>query len=856
MWYHVGSKDEKTAEKGIAHLIEHMVFKGTDEFTFQGQDITLSESDINLLGQRLSAGMNAFTSYDYTGYRFELPKHTWEQILPVFYGCMTHVAFKEEHLASEMKAVIQELKLYRDNYVRSLLETMLGTVFHDHPYHYPIIGYKQDLWNVHADDLKAFYKKHYSANNATFVVVGDVEPQKVFALAKKYFADLPSNPDYSKEEFFHSPDVAHTNTVIYRDVKQPTLVYGFAVPGTVAKQDHLTEVLEWIVAKGKASRLHAILVDEKQLAASVSAFTFGLFEHDIFFIVLEPTDIAHKEAIEQIIAEQMEGLAKEGPTEEEIMRALNKTKMDYYSLFEDTTSQAYHIGHIYLATQDETYPFELFNLEPEQARDQLKPYIARYFRPALMHQGSVLPVDPEDKPLLAEQQEESDKQDKRILDTHKRDSAIEPPLYALTVDPAEPAGYTFPKPAQQQLKNGLELLYYNNQNTPKIDLTLSLKAKSFYDPNDKLGIGRFVAALMTEGTSQLTASEFARKLETLGMSLSVSAGSVEMSMPSKYFSQGLGLLRSVLDDAVFEEEEVEKIRTQMLLALDAFWDEPKTFSGHLARRTVYGEHPYSKLSLGTRESLHAITQDELLNYYKQHISPEGATLSIVGDLEGIDVAQEVEKAFGSWKRTPIKNIVFPKIEQTEAELIIHPIERDQVVLGFACVSVDRFDPDYEKLMLFDEILGGNALSAMASRLFAIRERTGLFYTIRGSLIEGANEQPGMIWVRTIVSKDNLEKAEQEIKKTLETITNDITEQELVLAKNSWMTATINKFESNMGIAGIFQFLHRYNLPWDYLDKRAERFRAITLDEVKQAAQRVLACDNLSTIRIGRVTQEA
>ena len=182
IWYDVGSKDELSGEKGIAHLIEHMIFKGTNTL--------LSESDINAIAQKLSAHTNAFTSYDYTGYMFTLPSNQWYEILPIMKDFMLNAAFDDEMLSSEMKAVIQEMKLGKDSYHRTVLESLLSMIFADHPYHYPIIGYKHDLWTVRGPDLKDFYERHYAPNNATLIVVGDVSAADVFARAKDFFGKM------------------------------------------------------------------------------------------------------------------------------------------------------------------------------------------------------------------------------------------------------------------------------------------------------------------------------------------------------------------------------------------------------------------------------------------------------------------------------------------------------------------------------------------------------------------------------------------------------------------------------------------------------------------------------------------
>ena len=150
IWYNVGSKNERAGEKGIAHLIEHMIFKGTEEM--------LSESDINDVTHMLSGSCNAFTSYDYTGYLFNMPTQHWKDMLPIMADCMENARFDKEMLASEMKAVIQELKMYKDHYVRSMIEELVSIVFSHHPYSYPIIGFKQDLWNAKSECSCYFIK--------------------------------------------------------------------------------------------------------------------------------------------------------------------------------------------------------------------------------------------------------------------------------------------------------------------------------------------------------------------------------------------------------------------------------------------------------------------------------------------------------------------------------------------------------------------------------------------------------------------------------------------------------------------------------------------------------------------------
>lgn len=843
IFYNVGSKDELLGEKGIAHLIEHMIFKGTD---------TLSESDINVLVHKLSGNCNAFTSYDCTGYYFNFPTHHWREAFPIVADCMTNCLFKDDMLNSEMKAVIQELKLYKDQYERSLLEEMIGMIFADHPYHYPIIGYKQDLWSVTGKDLLAFYKKHYKPNNATLVVVGDVNPDEVIELANEYFGSIPKDPDYAKKETFFHRDIASKSLTLYRDVAQPTLAYVFVVPGAVEKKDTAIDIFEWVLGKGKSSRLYKKLVNGSQLATSVTTGSWGLFDHGVFFILVEPKTIEHAAEIERIVTAELEDIAKNGVGAAEFERGLKKTQMEFYSLLEGIEDCAYAIGHAYLATGDENYVFTSLEQPEDLLKQQVQDIVAAYFRPTIMHKGFVLPLPEREKGEWALLQEESDMQDEEILAARVRSTAVEPAIYAKTVDVQKQTYFPFPKPQVGILSNGLKVLSHDNDVTPKINIVLEFKARPHYDPQDKEGLYTFVADMMTEGTENYTGEELADAIESRGMSLRVYPGGIAMKMLSSDFIFGLGILKEILTKATFPESEIEKIRQQLLTDIKQYWDEPRSFISHLVRREIYKNHPYSKQSIGTKESITSITRDDLVNFYEKYISPFGARIAVVGELEGYNIQEVLEKELGNWKVREVDNIEYPVLTSVPAKEVNYPINRDQIVLCLAQLSIERKHPHFDAYLLFDQIFGGGALGSMSSRLFDLREHTGLFYTISGSLVAAADEQPGMFQVRTIVSLDRLAEAEKAIKNTIDTVVDTLTQEDLEEAKRAVTNTLIDNFASNNDIATTFLYLDRFKLPSDYFDTRAAMLEKITLEDVKKAVKDILSSDNLITIRAGRV----
>ncbi|MEX0939792.1 MAG: pitrilysin family protein [Candidatus Babeliales bacterium] len=843
LWYNVGSKDEKSNEKGIAHLIEHMIFKGTK---------TLSESDINMITHKLSGYCNAFTSYDYTGYLFDFPSHHWQEALPIMADCMSNCTFKEELLASEMKAVIQELKMYRDDYASSLIEEMISSIFVDHPYHYPIIGFKQDLWSLKRETLINFYKKHYVPNNAVLVVVGDVMPEEVFAQAEKNFGSIKPNPDYKKETFYFSPDIISKSVIIYRDVKQPIVMLSWVVPGAESRTDYFLDVLAWILGLGKASRLYRLLVDELQLTTDVEAFCYDLFDQSLFFIYFQPKNNEDIEKIIDLITRELQTMREKGVSQEELLRATKQAQTQYLSLLERNQKQAYVIGQAYLATGDKEFLFNYLDHPLQEIEQKVNELLRNYFRSSLMHKGSVLPLAMEDKEYWEFIQQRSDQEDARILSKVQRIMPVEEGMQVHKVKIAKPKDFVFPRAEKNKLSNEVTVLSYHNPNVPKIELILSLQAKHYYDPIDQQGLNAFMCAMMVEGTKHYTGAELADAIESRGMSLSITPGQITLSMLKEDLQIGLDLLLEVLTNATFESYAISKVRSQVLADLKDYWDNPAAFVNQLARDQVYKNHPYSKKVLGDLDSVMSIAQNDLLKAYESFITPKNTILAIVGDIESYPILKLLENTLGTWQGPSLKPIEFPLLSPLKQEEIKYPIVRDQTVLCFAGLSVSRFDPRFDKLLLFDQIFSGGVLGSMSSRLFQLREQSGLFYTIGGSLLAHTDEQPGMVFIKTIVSLDRLAEAEEAIIETINKASTYIKEHELQEAKDALAHSMIDNFATNLHIASSFIFLEHFKLPEDYFDHRARYLAEIKAEPIMQAARSVLDTNHLIRIKVGRI----
>jgi zinc protease len=839
LWYNVGSKDEKTGERGLAHLLEHMVFKGTSK---------LSEADIPAVTHKLSGSCNAHTTADYTNYHFDLPVQHWYEALPMLADCMSNCTFKQDLLNAEFKVVIQELKMRKDNSTSSLFEKMFGALFPDHPYHYPVIGYKQDLWTVTSKNLHNFYKKHYLPNNAVLVVVGNVDAKDVLARVQKNFGSIKPDKNYRKEKFYNNQDLATQEITIYRDIKRPEIFLAYTIPGIKDRNNYALDVLLYVLGSGKSSRLNKKIVEERRLANWIQAVTVDQFEHDVLLFIFEPQRLEDTQTIADLIQEELRGIAQNGFTEQELRSAATQITSDFYSLMESNYNQAHFIGKYFLATGDEDY-INHYNVDDVSLLNkEIKTFVLQHCTPFRMHKGAVLPFSEQAREQWQQMQQFSDAEDTKFLSERKRQSDVECGKYVNAVKPQTSSAAKIKKPDTFALANGVSVLMQQNAVVPKIELILELKASAAYDPADRQGLYHILCSMLYEGTEKYPGIALAQELDEHAISLSVEPGFIRMSMLCSKFEKGVELLAEVLNNASFDKKDLEKVKQREYSTYQRFLDSPLDIARQLAKEKVYGEHPYGYCALPDEKVINSVTRDELIHWYQTFISPGGARMAIVGDLTGYDVKGILEKYLGTWQGQEPEDLVYPEIGATDHEIVEYRMERDQIVLKYVGLSVSRMHPDFDALLLFDQILSGG----LNSRLFNLRMRYGFFYRSHGSLTAGSGRQPGMVTLETIVSKDRMAEAESLLNSLIDTVVDSVKEEELEEAKQVVLNSVIDAYSTSGSIAGTLLFLGRYKFPYDYFVGLPARLKSVSLAQVKEAAKKVLRRDKMAVIKVGRV----
>lgn len=532
-------------------------------------------------------------------------------------------------------------------------------------------------------------------------------------------------------------------------------------------------------------------------------------------------------------------------------RAIKQVEVDYLRLLESNSKQAYAVGKFYLATGDENYVYTLTDQPKDDLASDVQHFVATHLRASLMQKGAVEPLAEQEKKYWLELQEISDQEDERILSGRTREEAVEEGCFVKEIHVRPPKPFTYPRAKVFELDNGLKVLAHESDYLPKIDIIIDFVADHLFDPKGKEGLSAFVASLLLEGTKNYPGHTFADEAESYGMSITSAPGAISVSMLAQDLEKALEFLNEMLMHATLTPEAIERGRARMLAGLKEYWDTPMQFSGQLVRQEIYKDHPYSKNPRGTIEGVQAITRDDILSYYKKYLSPRGTRMAIVGDTGTYDIKKELSEGLKEWQGEEIKELSLPAISDVKWHEINHPILRDQTVLYYGALSVDRSDSDYDKLLLFDQIFTGGVLSSMASRLFDLREQSGLFYTIGGSLLSHVDKDKGLILIRTIVSNDRLKEAEVAIERVINTAIDQVSDEEFTEAQQAICNSLVNGFAANQHIAATLLALDKFGLPADYFDTRAEQLSKISKQEMQDVVKKYLTTDRFVLIRSGR-----
>jgi zinc protease len=839
--YDVGSYVESSGERGLAHLIEHMIFKGTEK---------LSESDIDTIARKYGASFNAFTSLDITSYYFEADKNNWKPFVEILADCMQNARFEEQHLASELKTVIQELKMNKDNYWKMMMEKACELVFpSNHPYHTPIIGFKEDLLNLNAENLKKFYKKYYRPDRATLFIVGDVDFKDAVTEAKKHFESIKAAQDSVVQDFpAVIPELVTHHTRYYQDVKHEQLGFYWIIPGIKSEDEITISMVEAILGNGQSSKIYRLLVDEKRVATTVYVRGVKFMQAGVFLILVEPME-GKSDACMQLVQNEIEKIIKDGVDPIELERVAKNKSKNFFLKMQDYSDFTYNWITSYFSTHDELHVFKRLNKYYQIDSAQVQTFVKTHLDPFLMNRIEVLPLPDSKRSMREAIKRMSDELDKKILARHVRTTPVEEPRMAKELKHPDPLAFSFPKPEKViTLANGLKILLLPNKQVPLIAVNCQFKESLFLsDAKDGIPVEVMMDMLM-EGTKQHDKHDNVEFFENRGASYAFDTQGGSFLCLREDFDALLGRFYAILHDPTFPQESLDKIKQIFIDNYLRAKDSPRMMAARILKNELYKDHPYEWTFDQAHDLVKGLDQEALHKLHEQYVCPANMILSVVGDFDVEAMASEIERVLGPWKTGTQKT--FDKVTHAfkKGIKIDHHMLRDQVVLVLGQPSpITIYNPDLIPLKLLN-IIGFRSLG---SRIYRLREQTGLFYNAFGAFAAGATKEQGYDFVGMIVSPENVDVAEVQMRHMLALIAKTgITLEELDAARQMYLKDLIDLIADNSAIARLLCMLDALDLGFDYYDKVLARVQTIGTDEINTIAAKYCIPDSMVRVRVG------
>lgn len=387
IWYRVGSRHEIMGRAGLSHMLEHMMFKGTEKHPKGTFSRTIRKNGGN---------DNAFTSQDYTAYFEILAADRVELALELEADRMRNVVFDEKEFHLEREVVKEERRLRTEDDPQAyLVESLFAQAFMVHPYHWPVIGWFQDLNAMTLGDLRRHYDTYYVPNNATLVIVGDIHVETLLPTIKRLFEPIPKGAVPPQPTVAEPDQLGERRIIVKREAQVPFLMVGYRVPNYADEDSYPLTILETILSQGKSSRLYRSLVYEQKLAMAAGA-SYGLLQADpeLFYSYVVVNPDQKIEAVEQALYREVERLRQDLVPEQELQRAKNQVEADHVFGLDSNFRQAMLLGQAETAGAGWRHVGRFLKGIREVTAEDVRRVARKYFIEDKRTVGILLPLPP------------------------------------------------------------------------------------------------------------------------------------------------------------------------------------------------------------------------------------------------------------------------------------------------------------------------------------------------------------------------------------------------------------------------------------------------------------------------------
>lgn len=844
----VGSRHEGYGETGMAHLLEHMVFKGTP-----------THKDVPKALKEHGANFNGTTWVDRTNY-FETMPATDENLefgIKLEADRMVNSFVRREDLISEMTVVRNEFEAGENNPGNILSQRMMKAAYEWHNYGKSTIGNRSDIERVPIDRLHGFYKKYYRPDNAMLVVAGKFDEKKAIALITKYFGAQKTpaaqlDPTYTEEP----AQDGERNVTLRRVGKIGVVGVIYHVPSASHEDFPAVQILNSILVSEPSGRLYEALVPTKK-ATTVSGSAFAWHDPGVLEVSAEVDPKNSLDVVRDTMLDVLEKLAKEKITDEEVARAKNKFKRDR----ELAMTNSGRIG-IQLSEWAAAGDWRLFFLHRDRTEKVTAADVSRVAAKYLTRNnrtvGVFIPTEAVEA-VRATIPANPDVTD--LVKDYKGQKAV------VTGEAFDPTPENIEKRTKRTVPSSggpKAALLPKKSRGESVTLQLSLRFGNEKSLAGSTTAAEMLGTLMLRGTDKHTRQQLQDELDKLGARLSAASapGVVQFSIETKRenFAKVVDLLIEVMKQPTFPVTEFDILRREKRDYLSKGLTEPNLLAPRALQRQL---NPYDKADvryIPTIEEeiarLDAVTVDQVKQLYQKQLGGQNSTLAVVGDFDDLPATQAplptLRKLLADWKSdTPYERIARPAKTTVEGkkDSILTPDKENAIYIAGHYIAMTDADPDYPALEIANFVLGGGTLSSRLGN--RVRQKDGLSYGVGSRFSADAKDKAGRFMLFAICNPKNIDKVDKAIAEEIEKMLKDgITSDELAEAKKSYLEREKVSRATDQALAGLLATSLYEDRTMAYYSDLEKKIEALTVDGVNTALRKNFDLKKLVIVRAG------
>ncbi len=838
--YLVGSRHEGYGETGMAHLLEHMVFKGTPNHPNIPQELT-----------EHGARPNGTTWYDRTNY-FETFSATDENLkwaLDLEADRMVNSYIAKKDLESEFSVVRNEFESGENSPFRVLLQRTTSTAYEWHNYGKSTIGNRSDIENVPIENLKAFYQKYYQPDNAVLTVAGKIDEAKTLALIQEYFGKIPKPTRQLPVSYTVEPTQDGERFATVRrtgDVQMVAATYHI-MPGSHPDYAAMDVLVETLTAEPNG-KLYKNMVDTKK-ASSIYGFSFALHDPGFAYFGAEVLKENSLDEAKMAMTATLDSAAMTKPSGEDIERAKTSLLKNWELQFRSSERVGLGISE-FIATGDWRLAYLYRDAVRKVTSDDVFRVAQQYFKPANRTVGTFVPTANPDRTEVPAAPDVM-----ALVKDYKGEAAM---AQGEAFDPS-PENIDS-RTTKIEQKNAIEIALLPKEtrgNVVAVNMTLRLGDERSL--MNKGTISSLTADMLDKGTATKTRQQVKDEFDRLQARVNFYGGNnqagVRVETTRDNLPAVMKLVAEVLKTPAFSESEFEKLKQEQLARIESQRSEPQAIAINEYRRITSpypkGDVRYVATFDEDVADVKATTLAQVKQFYKDFYGADNASIAVVGDFDKAQIQKLVQDEFGKWKSAkPFTRIASPyQAVQPQNKSFETPDKANSMFVAGLNMPLQDSDADYPALLMANYMLGGGFLnSRLATR---IRQKDGLSYGVGSQFNASSLDKNGSFLAYAIYAPQNAEKLEQAFKEEIERVVKEgFTADELKAAKSGYLQQRQVSRAQDASLASMLNqdlYLNR-SMQWQAdLDKKIE---ALTPAAVKSAAAKYIDYDKITVIKAG------